>query len=99
MTAIAMNKHSILVVDDELTNFEVIDILLASDNYQMHYINNGEEVFKRLDTINPDVILLDLMMPGIDGVSICRRLRLMRKWRSIPIIIVTAAVMFSWACG
>jgi two-component system, sensor histidine kinase and response regulator len=91
MTGPAMNKHSILVVDDELTNFEVIDILLASDNYQMHYVSNGEEVFKTLDKINPDVILLDLMMPGMDGVEICRRLRLMRKWRSIPIIIVTAA--------
>jgi two-component system, sensor histidine kinase and response regulator len=87
----AMNKHSILVVDDELTNFEVIEVLLASDNYHMHYASSGAEAFKVLETISPDVILLDLMMPGMDGLAVCKRLRLMRKWRSIPIIIVTAA--------
>jgi two-component system, sensor histidine kinase and response regulator len=87
----AMNNHSILVVDDELTNFEAIEVLLASDHYQMHYANSGEAAFKALETISPDVILLDLMMPGMDGLAACKRLRLMRKWRSIPIIIVTAA--------
>jgi two-component system, sensor histidine kinase and response regulator len=89
--SIAMNNHSILVIDDEVANFEVIEILLASDNYQLHYASSGEEALTRLDTINPDVILLDLMMSGMDGVAVCQRLRLMRKWRSIPIIVVTAA--------
>jgi two-component system, sensor histidine kinase and response regulator len=87
----AMNSHSILVIDDELNNFKVIETLLAKDHYNLHYISNGEEVFNKLDTICPDVILLDLMMPGMDGLAVCKQLRLMRKWRSIPIIMVTAA--------
>jgi two-component system, sensor histidine kinase and response regulator len=87
----AVNSHSILVVDDELTNFEVIETLLAKDNYNLHYISNGAEVFNQLETISPDVILLDLMMPGMDGLAVCKQLRLMRKWRSVPIIMVTAA--------
>jgi two-component system, sensor histidine kinase and response regulator len=86
-----MNNHSILVVDDEVTNFEVIQVLLASDNYKLHHASSGEEALATLDRIDPDVILMDLMMPGMDGLVLCQRLRLMRKWRSIPIIMVTAA--------
>jgi two-component system, sensor histidine kinase and response regulator len=88
---IAMNNYSILVIDDERANFEVIEILLASDNYNLHYASSGEEALANLDAISPDVILLDLMMSGIDGLAVCQRLRLMRKWRSIPIIVITAA--------
>jgi len=88
---IAMDNHSILVIDDEFSNFEVIEILLNNDTYELHYASSGEEALTNLDTINPDVILLDLMMSGMDGLAVCQRLRLMRKWRSIPIIIVTAA--------
>ncbi|NJR32838.1 MAG: response regulator [Chamaesiphon sp. CSU_1_12] len=87
----AANNHTIMVVDDERANFEVIEILLTIDKYDLHYISSGEEVFAAIDKIEPDVILLDLMMPGMDGLAVCQRLRLMRKWRSIPIIMVTAA--------
>jgi two-component system, sensor histidine kinase and response regulator len=86
-----MNNHSILVVDDEVTNFEVIEVLLDSDNYNLYHASSGEAALARLDAIDPDVILMDLMMPGMDGLVLCQRLRLMRKWRSIPIIMVTAA--------
>jgi two-component system, sensor histidine kinase and response regulator len=86
-----MNNHSILVVDDEVTNFEIIEVLLASDNYDLHYAGSGEAAFTTLERIEPDVILLDLMMPGMDGLAVCQQLRLMRQWRSIPIIMVTAA--------
>jgi two-component system, sensor histidine kinase and response regulator len=86
-----MDKHSILVVDDELTNFEVIKVLLTNDNYDLHYANSGEAALAAVDKVEPDVILLDLMMPGMDGLAVCQRLRLMRKWRAIPIIMVTAA--------
>ncbi len=89
--AIAMNNHSILVIDDERANFEVIETLLASDKYELHYASSGEEALANVDTICPDVILLDLMMSGMDGLAVCQRLRLMRKWRSIPIIVITAA--------
>jgi two-component system, sensor histidine kinase and response regulator len=86
-----MNNHSILVVDDEVANFEVIEVLLASDKYNLHHASSGEAALAILETFEPDVILMDLMMPGMDGLVLCQRLRLMRKWRSIPIIIVTAA--------
>jgi two-component system, sensor histidine kinase and response regulator len=86
-----MNSHSILVVDDEPNNFEVIETLLTNDDYDVYYASSGEEALARLDVFNPDVILLDLMMPVMDGLEVCKRLKLMRKWRSIPIVMVTAS--------
>jgi two-component system, sensor histidine kinase and response regulator len=84
-------NNSILVIDDEPNNFEVIETLLSIDNYDVYYASNGEEALASLDTFNPDVILLDLMMPVMDGLEVCNRLKLMRKWKSIPIIMVTAS--------
>jgi two-component system, sensor histidine kinase and response regulator len=84
-------NNSILVIDDEPNNFEVIETLLSIDNYDVYYASNGEDALASLDTFNPDVILLDLMMPVMDGLEVCNRLKLMRKWKSIPIIMVTAS--------
>ncbi len=86
-----MNNNSILVIDDEPNNFEVIETLLAGDNYDIYYANSGAEGLAGLDTFNPDVILLDLNMPLMDGLEVCQRLKLMRKWKSVPIIMVTAS--------
>jgi two-component system, sensor histidine kinase and response regulator len=85
-----MNNYSILVVDDEPDNFEVVETLLLSENYQIYYASSGAEALASLDTFNPDLILLDVLMPGIDGLEVCERLKLMRKWRSVPIIMLTA---------
>jgi two-component system, sensor histidine kinase and response regulator len=85
-----MSSYSILVVDDEPDNFDVIQILLPSESYKLHYANSGEAAIAALDKFNPDVILLDLMMPGIDGIEVCKRLNLMTEWRAVPIIMVTA---------
>jgi two-component system, sensor histidine kinase and response regulator len=86
-----MNNYSILVIDDEPNNFEVIETLLNAENYDIYYASNGAEALASLDTFNPDVILLDLMMPHMDGLEVCQRLKLMRKWKSIPIVMVTAS--------
>jgi two-component system, sensor histidine kinase and response regulator len=85
-----MSSYSILVVDDEPDNFDVIEILLPSESYKLHYANSGEAAIAALDKFQPDVILLDLMMPGIDGIEVCKRLNLMSEWRAVPIIMVTA---------
>ncbi|MBV6623360.1 MAG: hybrid sensor histidine kinase/response regulator [Rivularia sp. (in: Bacteria)] len=95
-----MKKASILVIDDEPDNFDVIETLLSVDlnkaawaenyDYQLHYIANGEEAILSLGTFEPDIILLDVMMPGIDGIEVCRQIKAMPKWQSVPIIMVTA---------
>jgi two-component system, sensor histidine kinase and response regulator len=85
-----MNNQSILVVDDEPGNFEVIEALLSSEPYQLYYASSGEEAIAALSIVKPDAILLDVMMPGIDGIETCKRLKAMTQRQSIPIIMVTA---------
>jgi two-component system, sensor histidine kinase and response regulator len=84
-----MNVPSILIVDDEPNNFDVIEAILP-DRYELHYASSGQEAITLLDTFQPDAILLDVMMPGIDGIEVCRRIRAMPQWQAVPIIIVTA---------
>jgi CheY-like chemotaxis protein len=62
------NQVSILVVDDEADNFDVIDTLLGDQDYQLHYAASGESAITCLDLFQPDLILLDVMMPIMDGI-------------------------------
>jgi len=82
--------NSILIVDDELDNFYVLEILLLKENYQLTYAANGHEGLSLLEIIKPDVILLDVMMPEIDGIEVCKRIKSHPDWQHIPIIMVTA---------
>ncbi|HIK14667.1 MAG TPA: response regulator [Leptolyngbyaceae cyanobacterium M33_DOE_097] len=59
---------TILIVDDELDNFDVLEAMLMSEGYQLHYAANGSQTLTFLESHQPDVILLDVMMPGIDGM-------------------------------
>jgi two-component system, sensor histidine kinase and response regulator len=81
---------SILVVDDEPDNFDVIETLLHDTGYVLNYASSGRKAFDRLETSQPDVILLDVMMPDINGIEVCRLLKNNPQWRAIPIIMVTS---------
>lgn len=81
---------SILVIDDEINNFEVIEILLHKSPYQLLYAASGFEALAKLETRRPDLILLDVMMPNLDGIEVCRRIKAQVALRHIPVIMVTA---------
>jgi len=85
-----MAYSSVLVVDDEPDNFDVIESLLSDRPYQLHYVSNGIDALESLDLFQPDVILLDVMMPGLDGIEVCARIKAMPDWHTVPIVIVTA---------
>ena len=85
-----MSNYSVLVVDDEPSNFDVIEALLASLGYQLHYTSSGSDAIALLETIQPDLILLDVMMPGIDGIETCKRIKALPNWSQVPIMMVTA---------
>jgi diguanylate cyclase (GGDEF)-like protein len=87
-----MNVPSVLVIDDEPDNFDVIETLLNDRDYQLHYAASGQEAIDSLNLFEPDVILLDVMMPGMDGVEVCRCIKAMPKWKAVPIVMVTALV-------
>jgi len=87
-----MKIPSILVIDDELDNFDVIETLLPERGYQLHYASNGQDALAFLEAFTPDLILLDVMMPDMNGIEVCQRIKAMPKLQPVPIIMVTALV-------
>jgi two-component system, sensor histidine kinase and response regulator len=85
-----MSSYSILVVDDQPENFEVIEALLERMNYTLHYASSGQVAIDCLNKFDPDLILLDFMMPEIDGLEVCRKIKAVQQWQAIPIIMVTS---------
>jgi signal transduction histidine kinase len=80
----------ILIVDDEPTARETMVALLESESYQLELAKDGFEALQMLENLQPDLILLDVMMPGMDGFEVCRRIRSTPQLAEVPIIILTA---------
>lgn len=83
-------KSKILVVDDEDRNLRLMELLLASLNYEVLTARDGQEALEKVHENPPDVILLDIMMPNMDGFEVARRLKNEEDTRIIPVIMVTA---------
>lgn len=81
---------TILVVDDEEINREILRALLESKGYTVIEAVNGEEALRRIAEVQPDVILLDLMMPIMDGFETCRKLKVDPVTAPIPVLLVTS---------
>ncbi|MGD1808967.1 hybrid sensor histidine kinase/response regulator [Dapis sp. BLCC M126] len=85
------NSISILVVDDEPENFDVIEGLFLNQDYELSYSPSGQDAIDSLGIyFHPDLILLDVMMPEIDGIEVCRQIKAMPEWQAVPIIMITA---------
>ena len=85
-----IHKPRILIVDDEPLNVKLLAAILSSDNYEIIRAFNGDQALKKANEEFPDLILLDIMMPGIDGFEVTRQLKGNAETRDIPIILVTA---------
>lgn len=85
-----MAHESILVVDDEEDILELLRYNLAKEGYRVTCVASGEEAVKTGKAILPDLILLDLLLPGMDGLDVCRLLKGEAQTRPIPIIMLTA---------
>lgn len=82
-----MLKQKILIVDDDENIAELISLYLAKEQYDTEMAHDGEEALQIIDVYNPDLILLDIMLPGIDGYEVCQQVR---KTRDVPIIMLSA---------
>jgi two-component system, OmpR family, alkaline phosphatase synthesis response regulator PhoP len=85
-----MQTKTILVVDDDQDIRELICYNLAKDGDRMECVKSGEEALQRVRSVAPDLILLDLMLPGLDGLEVCKRLKAQGRTAQIPIIMLTA---------
>lgn len=81
-----MNNKTIMIVEDEIGIREMTQRYLNREGYHVIAVQNGEEALKKLQSINPDLVLLDIEMPGIDGFTVCKKIR---KTMTVPIIFLT----------
>ena len=82
---------TLLLVDDVELFLELERSFLEGSGHRIVTAASGEEALSRMEEVRPDLLLLDLYMPGIDGDEVCRRLRASTTWRALPVIMVTAA--------
>lgn len=85
-----MSKEHILVVDDEEDIIELVKYNLIREGYNITCATSGEEALKIVGSTPPDLIVLDLMLPDIDGLEVTRQLKSNPKTRSVPIVMLTA---------
>jgi two-component system phosphate regulon response regulator PhoB len=85
-----MAKENILAVEDDEDILELLRYNLSKEGYRVTPVTSGEQGLLLVRSAMPDLILLDLMLPGIDGLEVCRRLKLDSKTRLVPIIMLTA---------
>ena len=84
----------ILVVDDITKNLQVVGTVLRNQGYKVMAAASGAEALKCVRTQLPDLILLDLMMPEMDGLEVCRRLKSDSTTSQVPVIFLTASVVY-----
>lgn len=82
----------ILIVDDEEKNLKLISTILKNYGYAFETAKNGIEALEKTRAINPDLIFLDIMMPGMDGYEVCRKLKEDSSTQDIPVVMVTALI-------
>jgi len=87
-----VKKHLVLIVDDIAENIQVLGNILKKADYKVAVAMNGSDAISEIVEIRPDIVLLDVMMPGIDGYEVCRRVRKDSLVADIPIIFLTAKV-------
>ena len=87
---IVLDSKNIIVVEDDLDIMELISFNLANEGHQVFEANDGEVGIDKARNNNPDLILLDLMLPGIQGLDVCRIIKSDQETKEIPIIMVTA---------
>ncbi|HKG53979.1 MAG TPA: response regulator, partial [Anaerolineales bacterium] len=81
---------TVLIVDDDLTARETLVAMLEGEHYDLQLAKDGTQALQMLEQIQPDLILLDVMMPGMDGYEVCRRVRSTPQFAEVPIILLTA---------
>lgn len=83
-------RSTILIVDDEIVSRFTVKILLESEGYNLIFAENGEEALKKAIEFVPDLMLLDVMMPGMNGFQVCQQLRANPRLAELPVVMVTA---------
>jgi diguanylate cyclase (GGDEF)-like protein len=85
-----MNNHTVLIADDSPSNLQLLYDILSKAGYEVLAAENGKEVLEIIEEETPDIFLLDVMMPRMDGLDLCQRLKRDPRFEAVPIIFITA---------
>jgi len=83
-------QHTILIVDDESITRDILEGYLARERYNLIFAKDGFQALRRFERHRPDLVILDVMMPHMDGFEVCRNIKSDKRWRHVPIILITA---------
>ncbi len=82
-------KRKILIVDDDLDDLKMISMVLEPEGYEVITAENGVEALAKVESEDPDLVLLDVMMPELDGFAACDKLKSSPESRGIPVVLLT----------
>jgi DNA-binding response OmpR family regulator len=82
--------HRILIVDDEPNIVLALELLMKKEGFEVHTVDDGEKAFRAVHEVRPDLVLLDIMMPKMDGYEVCQRIRSDASLNSVRIVMLTA---------
>lgn len=85
-----MSKKKILIVEDDATLLRLESILLTSKGYEVKGVKDGQAALDIVATMKPNLVLLDIMLPKIDGLEVCRQIKANEATRHIPVVMLTA---------
>jgi len=85
-----VDRKRILVVDDEIYIVHILEFTLTMEGYEVLTAADGEEALQKIEQDRPDLVVVDIMMPKLDGYEVCRRLRQDEEFRSLPVILLSA---------
>jgi two-component system cell cycle response regulator DivK len=88
-----MPGEPILVVDDNPLNLKLTRLVLTGEGYEVHEAQDSREALEALERVHPRLILMDIQMPGVDGLELARRLKSNPATRDVPILALTACAM------
>lgn len=80
----------IFIVEDEKELVDILESIFNAEGFEVHKFHSGNDMLKKLNSITPDVILMDLMLPDLSGLQLCKEIREKEKFSDIPIVILTA---------
>jgi DNA-binding response OmpR family regulator len=86
-------KYRILAIEDDPDILYIIEYILKEEGYEVHTSSDGANIIEQVNQINPDLIIMDIMLPGNDGRDLCKKVRLQKK--DLPVILMSANVDFS----
>ena len=85
-----MERNKILIIDDEPQIVRALELLMQREGFEVRSASDGVEALSAIEDAAPDLILLDLMMPRMDGFELCQKIRLNPAWKNMIIVILTA---------